>query len=197
MRPHERVLTVLRGEQPDRVPKMANFYPVRFKQFPDREGGEVFDCDIRFVRIGTPTPQRDFMAYLRRLPQDVYVGTPDILQTYHDWGYHPEIERDAPLGDAHTLDQIAAAPLPDFMQVLEPERLRTEVAAQHAAGYAVMAAPPHLGGQLFEAAYRLRGFEQFMIDLVENPPLVEYLLEQFTAMHLATSLALSRAGIDL
>lgn len=197
MRPRERVLSVLRGEQPDRVPKMVNFYPFEFKQYPGQEAGEVFDCDIRFVRIGTPTPQRDFMAYLRRLPDDVYIGTRDILQTYHDWGYHPEIERDAPLGDLHTLDQIAAAPLPDFMRQVEPERLRAEVDAHHAAGYAVMASPPHLGGELFETAYRLRGFEQFMIDLIENPPLVDYLLEQLTAMHLATSLTLTRAGIDL
>ena len=43
----------------------------------------------------------------------------------------------------------------------------------------------------------LRGFEQFMIDMVENPPLVDYLLEQITAMHLAVGLALTRAGIDI
>jgi uroporphyrinogen decarboxylase len=197
MNPRERVLAVLRHEQPDRVPKMVNFYPWSFPQYPGREAGEIFDCEIRFVRIDSPREQDRFMDYLRSLPRDTYVGSTDILRTYHDWGYHPEIERHAPLGDANTIQEIAAAPLPDFMQRVNLEKLRADVERLHAQGYAVMASPPHLGGELFETAFRLRGFEQFMIDLVDNPPLVDYLLEQLTAMHLSVSLALTRAGIDI
>lgn len=197
MNPRERVLAVLRHEIPDRVPKMVNFYPWSFPQHPHRQAGEVFDCEIRFVRIGVPSRQNEFMDYLRSLPDDTFVGNPAILQTYHDWGYHPEIERDAPLGDAHTIADIAAAPLPDFMAQVRPEKTRADVERIHKKGYAVMASPPHLGGELFETAYRLRGFERFMRDLVKNPPLVDYLLEQLTAMHLAVSLALTRAGIDI
>ncbi len=197
MNPRERVLAVLRGEQPDRVPRMVNFYPCTLPGHRDREAGEMFETDIRFVTIPTPQEQTDFLAYLRSLPPDVYVGPTAILRTYHDWGYHPEIARDAPLSDAHTVAQIAAAPLPDFLQQIDPDGLRAQVERLHALGYPVMASPPHLGGELFETAFRLRGFEQFMIDLVENPPLVDYLLDQLTAMHLAVSLALTRAGIDI
>lgn len=197
MNHRERVRAVLRGETPDRVPRMVNFYPWSFPQYPRQEAGDIFDCDIRFVRITPPREQHSFMDYLRALPRDTYVGSTDILRTYHDWGYHPEIERDAPLGDAHTIAQIAAAPLPDFMQQVRPHALQRAIERLHAQGYAVQAAPPHLGGELFETCYRLRGFEQFMIDLVENPPLVAYLLDQLTAMHLAVSLALVRAGIDI
>lgn len=197
MNHRERVRAVLRGEQPDRVPRMVNFYPWSFPQFPNRDAGDIFDCDIRFVRITPPREQHDFLSYLRTLPDDTFVGNTDILRTYHDWGYHPEIERDAPLGDAATIAQIAAAPLPDFMQQVRPRELAESVAYWHAQGYAVQAAPPHLGGELFETCYRLRGFEQFMIDLIENPPLIEYLLDQLTAMHLAVSVALTRAGIDI
>lgn len=197
MNHRERVRAVLRGETPDRVPRMVNFYPWSFPQHPRQEAGDIFDCDIRFVRISPPREQHSFMDYLRALPRDTYVGSTDILRTYHDWGYHPEIERDAPLGDAHTIAQIAAAPLPDFMQQVRPQALRRATERLHAQGYAVQAAPPHLGGELFETCYRLRGFEQFMIDLVANPPLVDYLLDQLTAMHLAVSLVLVRAGIDI
>ena len=197
MNPRQRIQAVLRGEQPDRIPRMVNFYPWSFPQFPDREAGELFECEIRFVRIEPPQQQADFLSYLRSLPHDAYVGNPDILRTYHDWGYHPEIERNAPLGDALTISQLAAAPLPDFMQQANLPRLRSTVESLHHQNYAVMAAPPHLGGELFETAWRLRGFEQFMVDLSENPPLVEYLLEQLTALHVALSLALTRAGIDI
>ncbi len=197
MNPRERVLAVLRHEQPDRIPKMVNFYPTEFSRHPGREGGEVFGCEIRFVSAAAPREQDDFLRYLRALPGDVYVGSPSILRTYHDWGYHPEIERDAPLGEAQTVEEIAAAPLPDFMAQANPGRLRDEVERLHEQGYAVMAAPPHLGGELFETAFRLRGFEQFMLDMAHNPALVDYLLEQLTAMHLAMSLLLVRAGIDI
>lgn len=197
MNPRERIQAVLRHELPDRVPRMVNFYPTAFARYPAREAGEVFDCDIRFVSITAPREQSDFLHYLRTLPGDVYVGSQRILRTYHDWGYHPEIARDASLGDAHTVAEIAAAPLPDFMAGADPARLQTEVGRLHAQGYAVMASPPHLGGQLFETAYRLRGFQQFMVDMVLNPPLVDYLVEQLTAMHLAISLLLARTGIDI
>jgi hypothetical protein len=197
MNHRKRIHAVLRGEQPDRIPRMVNFYPWSFPQYPNREAGEMFDCDIRFVRMHPPRQQADFLNYLRTLPHDTYVGTPDILRTYHDWGYHPEIERDAPLGDTHTIAQLAAAPLPDFMRDHNPDQLEQAVTRLHRQGYAVMAAPPHLGGELFETAWRLRGFEQFMVDLIDNPLLVDYFLEQLTAMQVTLSLALTRAGIDI
>jgi uroporphyrinogen decarboxylase len=197
MRPRERIQTVLRHEQPDRVPRMVNFYPTSFGPHPGRTDEVEFDTDIRFVGIEEPKEQKDFLHYLESLPSDVYVGRRDVLRTYHDWGYHPEIDRDARLGDASTIEEIAAASLPDFMEQVRPDRLRAQVEQLHGLGYPVMAETPHLGGDLFEASIRLRGFERFMIDLVENPPLVDYLLEQLTAMHIAASLALTRAGIDI
>jgi uroporphyrinogen decarboxylase len=197
MTPRERIRAVLAHREPDRVPRMVNFYPTAFGNHPGRSSDARFETDIRFVGIPEPEEQVDFMRYLKSLPAEVFVGTRDLLRTYHDWGYHPEIARDARLGDARSIQEIAAAPLPDFMARLEPEKLRAQVDRRHAQGYPVMAAPPHLGGELFETAYRLRGFERFMLDLVENPPLVDYLLEQLTAMHLAVSLALTRAGIDI
>lgn len=194
---YERIQMVLNHQQPDRVPKMVNFYPTEFSRYPNREGGEVFDTEIRFVEVREPSEQTSFLRYLRTLPQDSYVGSPQILRTYHDWGYHPEVERDARLGDAETAQHIAEAPLPDFMAQIQPDKLRAQVDALHEQGYAVMASPPHLGGELFETAWRLRGFERFMLDMVENPPLVDYLLEQLTAMHLSMSMALAGAGIDI
>jgi len=197
MTSRERVRAVLDHEQPDRVPKMVNFYPTTFGRHPGRSGEPEFDTDIRFAGIREPKEQLDFLRYLESLPPNTYVGRRDVLRTYHDWGYHPEIERDARLGDASTVAEIAAAPLPDFMTQVRPERLRARVEDLHARGYPVMAMSPHLGGDLFETAFRLRGFERFMIDLAENPPLVDYLLEQLTAMHLAVSMVLVRAGIDI
>jgi uroporphyrinogen decarboxylase len=193
----ERLQALLRHERPDRLPCAVAFYDTDWGSHPGRPRREDFETDLRFVSIREPDEQRSFLKYLSSLPPDVYVGAEPILRTYHDWGYHPEIPPDARLGDARTVAEIAAAPLPDFMAKVRPERLAAEVAAHHRAGYPVIAAPPHLGGELFETCYRLRGFQQFLIDLIRSPELVDYLLEQLTAMHLAVSVALARAGIDV
>ena len=57
--------------------------------------------------------------------------------------------------------------------------------------------PPHLGGELFEAAWRLRGFENFMIDLVNRGELADYLLDQLTSMLIDNALVLAGAGVDI
>ena len=48
-----------------------------------------------------------------------------------------------------------------------------------------------------EAAWRLRGFENFMIDLVQRPHLAAYLLDQLTSMLIENALILSRSGVDI
>ena len=50
------------------------------------------------------------------------------------------LEREARLADADTIEKIAAAPLPNFMTRVDPERLRAGVERRHAQGHAVMAA---------------------------------------------------------
>ena len=57
--------------------------------------------------------------------------------------------------------------------------------------------PPHLGGNLFEAAWRMRGFEEFLIDLKERKSLANYLLDQLTAMLIHNALVLAQAGVDI
>ena len=91
---------------------MVNFYPTRFGPHPGRRGDGRFETDIRFTGFPEPEEQVDFLRYLKSLPTDTYLGTREILRTYHDWGYHPEIQRDARLGDAGSIEEIAAAPMP-------------------------------------------------------------------------------------
>ncbi|MCZ7544468.1 MAG: hypothetical protein M5R40_13515 [Anaerolineae bacterium] len=201
MNSRERVLAVLHGERPDRVPVATNFYPTTMRQIGGADPDEHFNTDLRYARFPTPEPQSAFIAYLRALPEDVHVGSDDILRTYHDWGYHPEVPDFSAWGDLHTVEafaaRFAAEPLPDFITPDVRQRLADQVAGYHARGLAVMGSPPHLGGELFETAFRMRGFQQFMVDLIANPDLVRYLLDQLTAMHVTTSLALTHAGVDI
>ena len=61
-----------------------------------------------------------------------------------------------------------------------------------------MASPEVVAKGRGHVALRIReAAEQHDVPVVENPPLVDYLLEQLVAMHLAASLALARAGIEV
>jgi uroporphyrinogen decarboxylase len=201
MTPRERVLAVLSGRQPDRVPRMANFYPETLPELGKRGAeGDYFGTEIRFVEFEPPPQQEAFLDYLEGLPTDVYVGTTPILRNYAHWGYFPHVEGFSRLNQPNTAAELAAelalAPLPEFSQD-QVARLADEVAGYHGRGLAVMGTPPHLGGELFETAWRLRGWSQFMVDLKRNPELAHTLLDQLTAMTVATALILVRAGVDI
>lgn len=201
MTPRERVLAVLSGKTPDRAPKMANFYPETLPELGKRGAeGEYFGTEIRFVEFEPPRQQSAFLDYLDELPDDVYVGTQHILRNYAQWGYFPHVEGMDRLREATTraelAEELAGNPLPVFSQK-QQARVAAEVDAYHARGLAVMASPPHLGGELFESAYRLRGWTRFMIDLKLNPELAHTLLDQLTAITATSSLALARAGVDI
>jgi uroporphyrinogen decarboxylase len=56
---------------------------------------------------------------------------------------------------------------------------------------------PHLGGELFEAAWRLRGLESFLIDLVRRPDWADFLLDRLAELGRRNAETLARAGIDL
>jgi hypothetical protein len=113
MNHRERVHAVLRGEQPDRVPRMVNFYPWSFPQYPNREAGELFDCDIRFGRIDPPRQQTAFLNYLRTERGRLAIYAPDYVG--HRGWLVPDIRTDR-VGyrqHRHFLDMLTGDAPPD------------------------------------------------------------------------------------
>ena len=195
--PRQRVLTALKRGQPDRVPKAANFYSVHPPEIAPQTAEEYFQCEVRFVEFSPPETQQDFFSYLKNLPPDVHMGSLSILRAYHEWDYRPELGERRPLSHARTPADLEDYCFPD---VTDPQRyagLRDRVHNYHARGLAVVGAPPHLGGELLEQAWRLRGFEGFFTDLVVNKELAHYLLDQLTDMIVHNCLVLTEAGIDI
>ena len=97
------------------------------------------------------------------------------------------------LGYSHPVEYV----LPDLANPARHAGLAKKVQRLHARGLAVAGAPPHLGGELFEAAWRLRGFENFMMDLAHRGEIADYLLDQLTSMLIENALILARAGVDI
>ncbi|MEJ2164901.1 MAG: uroporphyrinogen decarboxylase family protein [Desulfobacterales bacterium] len=197
MNARERVRAALLCRKPDRIPKALGFFDQSLAALAPTAPEDYFSLDIRYVDFDPPDNQDDFRCYLDRLPADIHVGSPAQLRTYHEWNYHPEKESGRPLGSIRTLKDLVRRVLPDFSNPRRYSGLAGQVQHWHARGYAVAGSPPHLGGELFEAAWRLRGFENFMTDLLDRPELADYLLDQLTSMLIENALILARAGVDI
>jgi hypothetical protein len=180
MNSRERVRLALTGGYPDRVPFTFGFFRQSLPGIGDPDAH--FHSDVRFAEFNPPGEQKGFLRYLDGLPDDLHVGNDSQLKTYYEWGYHPERGTRRPLGHIATLKEMTSAVLPDLINPRRQKGLRRQVRRWHDQGLAVAGSPPHLGGQLFETAWRLRGFETFMEDLLARPNLIHYLLDQLSAM---------------
>ena len=170
------------------------FFAQSLPGIPDAD--EHHELDVRYAEFSPPDGQDDFLHYLRRLPKDAHVGTQAQLRTYHEWDYHPETPGGR-LGHVKNIAELAEAVFPDLTHPKRYAGLARQVVQWHDRGLAVAGSPPHLGGELFETAWRMRGFEEFLIDLKERKSLANYLLDQLTAMLIHNALILAQAGVDI
>lgn len=195
MNSRERVRSALMGQTPDRIPFTFGFFSQSLGNIEDLD--DHFGSDVRYVAFNPPQGQDDFLNYLSGLPGDIHVGNPAQLQTYHEWNYHPERGPERPLSHATSLADLARTALPDLTHPGRYAGLARQVRRWHDRGLAVAGSPPHLGGQLFETAWRMRGFDNFMLDLIERRDMAHYLLDQLTAMLIHNAVILARSGVDI
>jgi uroporphyrinogen decarboxylase len=197
MNSRDRVRQTLRCCKPDRLPKALGFFPQTLTAASRIDPEEYFRLDIRFAEFGPPENQNKFLAYMDGLPEDIHLGSQAQLRTYHEWQYHPQKDVASPLSGIKSLREMAEFVFPDLSDPARYSGLAAKVKQWHNQGLAVAGAPPHLGGQLFEAAWRLRGFENFMMDLAQRGDLASYLLDQLTSMLVENLLILARADVDI
>jgi len=193
-----RVLTALDGGEPDRVPCALGFSRVTLAALLPPEQAQAVTVDVEFVRF-PPSPEDETLRQTGRpFSPDTRLGTSEQIATYARWGYQPhDPEQRNPLARAQTLDELQSFPFPDVNTPYQVEGLAEEVAQFHARGLAVGGSLPHLGGELFESAWRLRGLENFLLDMVERPDWAHFLLDRLTAFACRNAETLARAGIDV
>ena len=198
MSPRERVLTALDGGTPDRVPCALAFYPVHLERLVPRSLRRANPVDVHFVELPLSREEKALAERVEKLPYDTRLGSPGQVFTYRRWGYHPE-SPDArnPLMHARTLDDLREFPFPDAGSARPVDRLHAEVADWQARGLAVGGNLPHLGGELFESAWRLRGLQNFLLDMVERPEWADCLLDRLTALARRNAETLAGGGVDV
>ena len=198
MNARERILTALDGGEPDRVPCALGFYHVPLETLlpPNQYRDDL--VSIRFVHF-PPSPEEEALRRTAQpFPPDTRLGTPSQLATYSQWKYHPETSNHRnPLALARTLADLQQFQFPDISDPYYVDGLARQVEEWQVNGLAVGGNLPHLGGELFEAAWRLRGFENFLIDLLERPAWAHYLLDRLTELACRNAETLTRAGINV
>jgi uroporphyrinogen decarboxylase len=198
MNGRERLATALDGGEPDRIPRALGFYRVEVEALAPRGRWRDELVDVRFVRF-TPSPEEEALARAAQPhAPDTRLGTPDQLMTYARWQYRPEATPHRnPLATARSLADLEAFAFPDLSEPHRVAGLPRQVDALHARGLAAGGNLPHLGGELFEAAWRLRGLEAFLIDLVRRPEWADFLLDRLAELACRNAVALAEAGIDV
>jgi uroporphyrinogen decarboxylase len=198
MNSRERVLAAMDGREPDRVPCALAFYCLDADSLAP--SGQSWDnkVDVHFVRF-PPSPEEEALRRLARpYSGDTRLGTAAQVTTYARWEYRPEApEQRNPLARARSLDELRRFPFPDVSAPYHVSGLARQVRRLHARGLAAGGNLPHLGGELFEAAWRLRGLENFLLDLVERPDWAHYLLDRLAELARRNAVALARAGVDV
>jgi len=191
------MFTALAKGRPDRCPMTLGFSPTTLPQIPNHDPDEYFKTDIRYVTFKPLRYEEDFLRYLEGLPKHIHMGDLASLRTYWEWSYRPHLPGAEPLAAARTIEELDASLLPKITDPFRYGGLSDRIRRCQDKGLAVMGMPPHLGGEIFETAWRLRGFRQLLMDLRHNRELADYLFDQITAMLIHNAVALARAGVDI
>jgi uroporphyrinogen decarboxylase len=193
-----RILAALDGETPDRVPVALAFYHVDGSCLAPPGAWREDAVDVEFVAFPVSPEEEDLRRRAMPFDGDTRIGSTSQVARYASWRYHPEDPPGGnPLEAAETLDDLERFPFPEVGGMRVVASLTAEVDAIHARGLAAGGNTPHLGGELFEAAWRLRGLERFLVDLVERKEMAHYLLDRLAALARRNATTLALAGVDV
>lgn len=194
----ERILAALDGRVADRVPLALAFYDVDGAALAPPGAWRDDLVDVRFVAFPISPEEEELRRVALPYDGDTRIGNASQAARYASWGYRPELApRGNPLEAARSLDDLERFPFPRFDGPYVADGLAAQVAGIHAQGLAAGGNTPHLGGELFEAAWRLRGLETFLLDLLERREMAYYLLDRLADLTRRNAVALAAAGVDV
>lgn len=198
MNSRERVLASLAGDIPDKVPVSLSFYHLDIDSLSPAAIDLLDYIDIQFVRFPLSVEENIFSKIAMPYPGDTRIGNPDQLKNYSRWYYRPgERDHRNPLSKASSIEDLEKFPFPDVSKSYTAIGLKEQVDFLHQRGLAAGGNLPHLGGELFEAAWRLRGLENFLLDLIERPDWAHYLLDRLADLARRNAETLAAAGVDV
>jgi len=137
-------------------------------------------------------PELDFSRYWdnEELPEGTKIDANGVAQVpsglFHFWGYI------SPLRNAKSLSELEEYPMHDLSRWSDAH-MADRVKEIHAQGKVAVA----WIGHMYETAWQIRGYEQFLMDMLERPAWAECLLQRLADNNLIVARAAARAGVDL
>lgn len=188
MTKRERLLTALRRGVPDRVPRWiqpgAHLQHLVEANTGSTDAAACLDLDITdFVLSSPPTRAGDFSAY--------HPGVDPAR--IDDWGVI-RWDEPAPMRDIQRAGDVERYPFPDVGEARRYALLPERIAALKSAGL------PAINGYVcgtYEQLCGLRGMENFLADLIQEPEFLQPCLEAVAALKAQTVARYTECGIDV
>lgn len=181
------------------MPRDMIFSPAILDLFRKNTGAEdpveYFDFEAREVKPLPAKASGDFSCYIPVVPPGARLD---------EWGvcwvpgsfYHFE-RMIHPLARFSTVADVEGYPFPNL---IAPERFagyREEVQRLQKAGYAVVGDCCPLGGTVLWPAYKLRGMQALLTDMLMNEDFASALLERVTEISAGLATQLATMGVDI
>lgn len=172
MTPKERVICALEHRQPDRTPWTVDLTQVEYKKLESFTGNPDF-----YKSFGTHMAGASFGS------MDEIPGRPDFYIDHFGVIWNRTVDKDIGIVDKYQITE------PDIMRI--PELIPAFDTAENESRFRGLMTRPqelfriaNLGFSLFERAWTLRGMDNLLMDMVENPEYVDALLAAITEYNL-------------
>jgi len=197
MTKHERFLAFANFESVDRVPRRASYVSALRETMTKHLGEDpVKHFDMDDGAHANLRPPADYVVpdYWSYYPE--YKDNPDFSIDYIGCGrlgcgFYHFAERISPLRNAVSFKELEEFPYPSNKGWLDDNML-AYTKKSHAEGNFVWT----FAGHIYESAWQVRGYEEFLVDLLTQRDWAEYILDRFTENSIAVAEAAARCGLD-
>ncbi len=197
MTKRERFLAFANFEPVDRVPRKAGYiYELQEKMtaYLGKNPLEYFDMDAGVSSSMRPPEgyvAPDYSVYHQDMVGEEGFSIDDNGCGHLNHGFHHFTEYISPLRNATSFSELEQYPYVDMSDWLS-DKMEAAVAEAHAADdYANIFA-----GHMYESAWQVRGYEEFLMDLLTQRDWAEYILDRFCDNNLVVAKAAAKAGVD-
>jgi uroporphyrinogen decarboxylase len=197
----ERYQATCTHRRPDRLLFHMSFTPDLEKRVRQAEGLDekaslprhfgMFNPVGMTIKKPAGTPDPDWSVYFDgvKRPAGSYFDRNGCLHVPS--GEYHFTHRISPLRNAQSLRDIESYPWPDWGRY-ESGHFAEAIRSAHAEGRVARVSCTHM----YEESWQVRGYEEFLIDMISEPEWAHYVLERFKERNKIIAVAAARAGAD-
>ncbi|MFH1614085.1 MAG: uroporphyrinogen decarboxylase family protein [Planctomycetota bacterium] len=158
---------------------------------PWRKEFGMFAPKVLMLRELAEYSKPDFTQYYEDIEIPDGATIDDIGVLLIPGSMHHFQRRVSPLRKAERFEQIEAFDYPNLTGFSDGH-FQAEAKAAHDKGQVVLG----FVGHMYENAWQIRGYEQFLMDMIANPGWCELILDKLTERNLILAIAAAKAGAD-